>query len=155
MHSATLELRDGNVCYRVHGSASWELPASAIRIIGEATNQNGPCLADYFLCFAAEADCWYEASFYAEGRDQFLKSLRGFLGCELQLRLAGSTDFDSSVLWPAHLAGRPMFSFKPVPPTTWIGRWIGRLAGPMRNTQVFSDEVLGELWSESRTDRCT
>lgn len=125
----------------------WELPVSAIRVVGETTNQNGPYVDDYFLCFASGADSWYEASFYAEGRDEFLNSLERFLRCELHLSLVGSTDFASNVLWPPHLAGKPMFTFTPVQPTTWIGRLIG----PMRITHTFADEVLTELRGEGRT----
>jgi len=149
MQSGKLLLDGGYVRYSLDDSAQWELPISSIRVIGEATNQNGPFLDDYFLCFAVGPDCWYEASFYAEGREQFLISLASRLGHPLVLRLVCSADFDSSVLWPPHLAGRPMFSFTPVQPTTWLGRLIG----PLRNRQTFSTEVLAEFGSETATDR--
>jgi hypothetical protein len=151
MHSGKLELCDGVIRYRVDSTTIWELPLSRVRVIGEATNQNGPYLDDYFLCFAPDANSWHEASFYAEGQTEFLKSLESILGCELSLRLCCSTDFDSNVIWPPHLAGKPMFSFTPVQPRTWIGRLIG----PLQNTQAFSDEVIAELGGGTRTSRCS
>jgi hypothetical protein len=141
MYSGTLELIDDKVCFRVDGSVNWELPISAVRIIGEATNGNGPYLDDYFFCFATDASSWHQASFYAEGRDEFLKQLSKALGYELVPKLVGSTDFDSNVMWPPLLAGIKMFSYKPVQPRTWIGR----LFGTWSTSQWFSVEVLAEL----------
>ena len=145
MHSGTLELVDGMIRYRLDGSTHWQLPISAIRVIGEATNDHGPFLDDYFFCFATDANTWYEASFYAEGRDDFLKGLTKCLESELLLKLLASTDFDSNVVWPPHLAGIKMFSYRPVQPKMWIGR----LFGSWSNTQCFSDEVVAELLKKS------
>src|SRR6476620_4448804 len=100
MHPGTLELVDGMIRYRLDGCTNWQLPVSAIRVIGEATNDHGPFLDDYFFCFATDANTWYEACFYAEGRDDFLKGLTKSLECELLLKLVASTDFDSNVMWP-------------------------------------------------------
>jgi hypothetical protein len=141
MNHCRLELCDDSIRYWVDGTLAWELSVSVVCIIGEATNDHGPFLDDYFLCFATDADSWFEASFYAEGRHEFLKSLAVVHGGSLTLRLVGSTDYASNVLWPFHLAGTPMFSFKPAMPATWLGRLIG----PMRNTQRFSEEVVAEL----------
>jgi len=149
MHPGKLELCDRSIRYCIDGAAIWELPISDIRVIGEVTTDCGPFVDDYFFCFATDAHAWHEASFYAEGGEEFLKRLATVLGCALKLRLVGSTDFDSYVLWPPHLAGRPMFSFKPVQPTTWIGRLIG----PLQNTQWLSHEVQAELEGGGRTKR--
>ena len=116
MHPGSLELCDRTIRYRIDGSVIWELPVCDIRVIGEMTNDHGPFVDDYSFCFATDGDSWYEGSFYAEGREEFLNSLAIVLGCKLTLRLVGSTDYDSNVLWPPHLAGTPMFSFKPVQP---------------------------------------
>jgi hypothetical protein len=143
MHPCSLELRDGHVCYRHNEAVVWNLPVASIRVIGEATTSNGPYVDDYYFCFATGPDSWYEASFYAEGTKEFLKSLGSALGYELQLRLLGSTDFESNVLWPPHLAGKPMFTFIPVPPSTWLSR----LFDIGENKQWFSDDVERELAS--------
>ncbi len=151
MHAGRLEFCDGIIRYRVGGAPNWELPLSDVRVIGEMTNDHGPFADDYSFCFATEANRWYEGSFYAEGSEGFLKSLVNHLGCDLPLRLIGSTDYDSNVLWPPHLAGRPMFAFIPERPKTWIG-W---LIGASGNTQWFSDEVLAEFLAQGRTNPCT
>jgi hypothetical protein len=138
-----LALHDGVIRYSSVGPV-WELRLSALRVIGEYTNANGPYLDDYFLCFATTDSEWYEASFYDEGRDEFLKELGHLLGSDFQLHLVGSTDYASNVLWPPHLAGTPMFTFEPVQATTWLGRLKDRLLGsPIR--QVFAEKVLAEL----------
>lgn len=149
MHTGTLELVDGSIRYRLDGSVSWELPIAVVRVIGEATNDHGPFFDDYFFCFATDANNWYEASFYAKGRAEFLESLSKVLECELELKLVGKTDYESNVLWPPHLAGAKMFSYRPVRPKTCIGR----LFGPWSNSQWFSDEVVAEL--QGRISRCT
>ncbi len=141
MHSGSLVLIDNCIRYRSDDSAGWELPVTAVRVIGEATNDHGPFLDDYFLCFVASTENWYEASFYAGGREEFLKSLDNVLGSRLEMKLVGSTDWDSNILWPPHLAGLKMFSYKPVEPKTLLGR----LFGSWSNTQCYSDEVLSEL----------
>jgi hypothetical protein len=141
MHPATLELVDASIRYRLDGSTGWELPVSAIRVIGEATTDHGPFLDDYFLCFATDVAHWYEASFYAEGCETFLKSLANVVGSELEMKLVASTDYDSNVLWPPHLAGRKMFTCRPELP----GSWFGRLFRFWSNRQWFSEEVLAEL----------
>jgi hypothetical protein len=139
-YSGKIEL-DGRIIRYSGRSVAWEIPLSCVRVLGEATNQNGPFLDDYFLCFACSPDRWYEASFYADGREEFLTSLASRLGCRLSLSLVPSTDFASNVLWPEHLAGKALFKYTPVAPQTWLGR----LVGPLLNRQEFSDEVLQEL----------
>jgi len=149
MPTSTLELCDGLIRYRVDNSPVWEMPIADARVIGEMTNDHGPLLDDYFICFATDANIWYEASFYADGRDEFLKSTSAFLGCELPLSLAGSTIFQSNVLWPPHLAGKPMFRFIPKRPKAWLCRLLGLSS----NIQCFTDEVLSELKSQGQADR--
>lgn len=90
---------------------AWELPVNRVRVIGEATTDHGP-LADYWLCFATSPHEWHEASFYAAGRDEFLKALSGRLDRPLELDRMGSTNFASRVIWPEPLVGKAMFEFK-------------------------------------------
>ena len=105
---------DGDVvCYESKTYAGWQIQVADIRIIGEVTNQNGPCTDDYFICFVTDASgSWKEASFYATGRDETLEQLSDRLGRDLELRLSSSTDFASRILWPPHLAGEPLFEFR-------------------------------------------
>jgi len=52
-------LLDGDVIrYRSAAYGDWDLPVSDVRILGEATNQNGPFADDYFFCFASGPGMW-------------------------------------------------------------------------------------------------
>jgi len=141
----------GNI--RLHGSViqytsatygDWSVEVDDVRIIGEATNQDGPFADDYFLCFAIGPGSWYEASFYATGRDPLLADLGKQFGVELQLRLMGSTDFNSRILWPIELEGSPMFEYRDVRPSGVIESLKG-LIGIGQNRQFYSGQVLAWL----------
>jgi hypothetical protein len=171
-------LLDGDVIrYRSAASGDWDLPVSDVRIIGEATNQNGPFADDYFFCFASGPGMWHEASFYAEGRDEFLRLLGAKLGSPLQAGLYGSADFASRVLWPPQLAGEPMFDSTTFRRRAFLveslghGKFIRRTANESRRCwPVMASQILhwtgaptvlviqalisapaSECWSVSRT----
>ena len=139
--SGRIYIYGDTITYRSRTYGDWELTLSEVRVLGEATNENGPFVDDYFLCFATGPDRWYEASFYAEGRDTFLEALGGRLGVELTLTLTASTSYASNVLWPSPLTGRPMFTYTHSPPKTWFGR----LFGVSKSLQDYSDEVVAAL----------
>ena len=65
---------DGDtIRYRSTLYGDWDLPVSDVRIVGESTDQLGRP-DDYFFCFATGPGMWLEASFYADGRDEFLRA---------------------------------------------------------------------------------
>lgn len=135
-------LLDGDMIrYRSAVYGDWDLPVSEVRIIGEAMNQAGPFADDYFFCFAAGPSMWREASFYAEGRDEFLRALGTKLGNPLEAGLCHSADFASRVLWPPSLAGEPMFRFDDIP----AKGLLGKLFGPSQNRQTYSDRIAAVL----------
>jgi hypothetical protein len=128
---------------------NWELSLSDVIVIGEATNQNGPA-DDYFFCFASGPWMWHEASFYAQGRNEFLNALSRRLGVEMRLGLISSTDFASRVLWPPELAGKPMFKYVEVCATSRVSR---RIFGDPDRNQMYSDVVADLLRSDKRARR--
>lgn len=135
-------LLDGDVIrYRSAVYGDWDLPVSEVRVLGEATDQSGPFLDDYFFCFSTGPTMWHEASFYAEGREEFLRALRVRLQSRIELGLCNSTDFASRVLWPPSLAGEPMFRYDDIPPKGFLGK----LFGSWRNRQSYSDRVAAVL----------
>ena len=95
-------------------NGSWQLPVSEIRVIGEHTNDHGPYGDDYFFVFLTDSYL-YEASFYAEGRDQFLADLSHLLEVKISCGLVNSTDFQSRVMWPPDIEGQPFYNFVTVP----------------------------------------
>ena len=133
---------DGDVIrYRSAVYGDWDLPVSEVRIIGEATNQSGPFADDYFFCFATGPGMWREASFYAEGRNEFLSALGAKLGSPLEAGLCHSTDFTSRILWPPSLAGEPMFRYDDIPTKSLLGK----VFGPWQNRQTYSDRIAAVL----------
>ena len=90
--------------------------------MGEHTDDHGPCVDDYFFVFLTDSH-FYEASFYAEGRDTFLSEVSELLGAKISCGLVNSTDFKSRVMWPPDIEGQPFYDFVPVPRPE--GFWAG------------------------------
>ncbi len=103
---------DGSLlCYR-SAVRAWSIKVSTIRLVGEYTT--GSWGDDYFLVFlTARENGWYEASFYAKGRDEALDVLGKSLGEEMQLGLCNSTHFKSRVVWPSRLRDKELVDLVP------------------------------------------
>ncbi len=111
--SGELECAGGVLSYR-SGDGGWSILISAIRLIGEYTNSDGPFLDDYFLVFlTAVEDGWHQASFYAEGRDEALRSIETRIGATIEPGLCDSTTFRTRILWPPHLKGEELMKVAP------------------------------------------
>lgn len=135
-------LLDGDIIrYRSDLYGHWQLPVSSVRILGEATNQGGPGADDYFFYFATGPGPWYQASYYADGCEEFLKSLATKLGHPLELGLGNSADFASRILWPPSLASQPLFQFHEVPPKGPLRK----LFGLSTMNQTYTDPVAAFL----------
>jgi hypothetical protein len=109
--SGNIELRDRAIIYSMPNNNGWQFPVYELRVVGEYTTVDGPA-DDYFFVFVTENQ-WFEASFYANGRDSFLSGLGTLLGHKLECGLTYSTSLMSRVLWPVHLQGKPMFDLVP------------------------------------------
>ncbi len=119
-NSGRLWLVDDFIQYDSAAYGSWRLPVGAVKIVGEFTNDNGPFLDDWFLIFVTAEQGWYEASMSAEGTKEFLHELAMRLGADnLLVELAGATDYDSRILWPAALRGEPLFDITSVAIPWW------------------------------------
>lgn len=139
--SGHLQLDGDVIRYRSSAYGDWDLPLSEVRVIGEVTNQSGPFADDYFFCFATGPRIWLEASFYADNGNEFLQTLGAKLGSPLKIGLSNSAGFASRVLWPAHLAGEPMFRFDDIP-TTGL---LGKMFGPWQNRQTYTERIAAVL----------
>jgi len=139
--SGQVRLDGDTIRYRSTLYGDWDLPVPRVRVVGEATNDHGPFADDYFFCFATGPDEWLEASFYADGRDDFLRALGARLGARLETGLCHSTDFASRVLWPPSLVGEPMFKFTELPPKGLLRRLL-RIG---RKMQTWSEPVAALL----------
>ena len=119
----------------------WALRVSDLRLVGESTNENGPFADDWTLVFATGADTWHEASFDAFAGTDFLAQLEHAIGAALKPQLVACTTFDSRVLWPPELGGRPVFRYDPAPPRSVLDRLWFAVFGPSGNIQTFTEEV--------------
>jgi hypothetical protein len=123
----------------------WEVPVADLRLVGEATNEEGPFLDDWMLVFATGPEGWREASMYAPGHDKFLCELGQMLGGPLFPALAGSTTFASRVLWPQQLYGQPVFTYNARRAASVAGRLLEGLLGPTSCTRSFTEDVRHHL----------
>ena len=142
-HTGTLEIADGVLRNRSTWFGDWELPISRLRLVGEATDENGPCTDDWYIVFAEDDQGWFSASAYAPGVLETLRALGDALGSGVgPLMLANSATFASRVLWPPPLVGRPVFNYTQDGPRNWLERAVYPLIKPSRNVQRFTGEVL-------------
>jgi hypothetical protein len=105
---------DGQIItYTSQHYASFSLPLTDVAVIGEfSTGNNSPAPNDWFLVFVRRGGHgFFEASMDAEHSSEVCKLLGEALRFELLTELAFSTDFSSRVLWPAPLAGKPLYTF--------------------------------------------
>ena len=138
--SGIIRFQDAEIHYELP-NGGWRLPVSAIRVIGEHTDDHGPYIDDYFLIFLTDCDA-FEASISAAGLEQFLRDLSHFLGVRLSLELANSTDYKSRVIWPPDLTGEPLFDYSRVRRNDgliatlkdkWFPQISRKLTKPVRN----------------------
>ncbi|HVG31913.1 MAG TPA: hypothetical protein VM911_02490 [Pyrinomonadaceae bacterium] len=140
--SGRIWIEQGVIHYEL-SNGGWQLPISEIRVMGEHTDDHGPSVDDYFFVFLTNSH-FCEASFYAEGRDQFLSELRDLLGAKLSCGLVNSTDFQSRVMWPPDIAGQPFYDFVPMPkPEGFLAGLKHRLLPKV--AYHFTDAVKGEV----------
>jgi len=148
--SGRIRLDGDTVKYASSMYGSWELPVSALRIVGECTNQDGPGADDWLLVFVTGPEGWYEASFYAEGRTAFLAALAERLETKLECKLVFSADFASNVLWPEDLAGSPLFSYTPEPPKGRFDKFMRSIGLAFPDViHTYTDEIRERLRNPS------
>jgi hypothetical protein len=129
----------------------WDLRIADLRLVGEATTDQGPFVDDWMLVLAVDWKCWYEASMYvpnvADGVTAW-EALGRAMGANLLPGLAGSADYASRVLWPESLEGRAVFTYEDDPARNWLDRaWRALGGGAGSNTQTWTDEMSAFLRS--------
>src|SRR5439155_22199594 len=72
--SGRITLEHDSISYTMPQQKGWRVPVSELRLVGEFTDDYGPVVDDYFFVFVTRTE-WFEASFYAEGRDAVLAGL--------------------------------------------------------------------------------
>ncbi len=109
--STTIQLTRSNIHYRIEDK--WiEFPINAIQVIGEFSAPHGVLPADYFFSFhLRNRKEQIDVPSYTEGLFEVLAELKKILPGIGNPKLQMSTDFDSNVLYPAHVQGLPMYEW--------------------------------------------
>ena len=128
--SASLALHGAVLVYAGPGGAAWRLEADSIRVLGEFAVAGGG--EDHLLAFCVDADgAWFQAPRHAVGADMALAALGARLGEQIIPRLDNVTPRASRVLWPATLAGQPLFEFRAGRPrvSPQVTDYLARVSG--------------------------
>lgn len=119
--SGLINIVNGSIIYKSTTYTNWEIPIANIIVVGEYTNDQGPLLDDWFICFLVDdLNGWHEASNYADGISDFKKEFLETKGVSnMYSDLGSSTDYNSFILWPNELYGKPLFNFTNVYTSWW------------------------------------
>jgi hypothetical protein len=134
-------------CKETGSNGAWSCPVSSIVLIAEYTTNKGPWRDDYFLLFwTFEEGRLFRAQVTcsADGTDQTVRDLARLLQSQIDLKLTGSTDWESRIMWPSELAGNPYFAFVEARPRNWRER-LSRLLWGRAKLYFASDEVCAFL----------
>jgi hypothetical protein len=117
-----LEITDSTMYYKKDGiDIGWSVEIKDIILIAEYTSNEGPYVDDYFLVFVTIEDgkaYFARCSFYTDGTDAVLETLKEKFGITDTFGLLQSTEWTSRVMWPDHLAGKNYFQFTEVKPVS-------------------------------------
>jgi len=140
--SGKLHIEGHSICFRSDHSGEWRISVDELRLVGEFTNQSGPYSDDWFLVFFIHgSDDWFEASCYAEGRDEAWSALRSRVQGLCDPSLFDSADFRSRVLWPLISVGKPLFDFREMKRGDRIrDRILDRMFPPFITETILRDE---------------
>jgi len=125
INQTALSLVNDRISYISSTDTIWELGINDLAVLGEYTCDS--IGDDYFLIFVTASGDRYEASFYANERDEFLTKLGLNLGLQLECCLCNSTELNSRVMWPEEITNKPLFKFVPTKANTIVKRikeWV-------------------------------
>ncbi len=122
-----IAFRNGSIACSWQGQILWSVDLDKVVLIGEYTNANGPLLDDYFLVFVTADGRWFQVSVCAVGFEEVLVNIAAALGARLPLALANSASWAARILWPATVAGEPLFDLVEVEPRGLWQRVLRRL----------------------------
>jgi hypothetical protein len=110
-YSTSIELAGSKVYYRIDDQ--WvNFHISQIQLIGEFSAPTGMLAADYFFSFVLrDAGAPIDVPAYTEGLFQVLAGLKKLLPGIGNPKLQMEADFNSNVLYPAHVVGMPLYTF--------------------------------------------
>lgn len=87
------------------------LQRSAIHLVGEYTNEDGPFAEDHFFVIVSNTNEIYETGMSRISDDLF-QQLSSWLGAEIASELEGETTFKSRAMWPSRFRGYAFLDFE-------------------------------------------
>jgi hypothetical protein len=110
-YSSSIELAGSKVYYRIEDR--WvNFHISHIQVIGEFSAPPGMMAADYyFSIILRESGAPIDIPADCDGLFEALAGLKKLLPGIGNPKLQMETDFNSNVLYPAHVAGQPLYTF--------------------------------------------
>lgn len=134
-----VEIHDGGcLVYKSDILPEWTISTDEIAVVGEYTNEDGPSNPDYFYVFVRASGEWHRLPVCAVGIDEAVQLVANRLGFEPEGKLFHRPTFDSRIIWPAVMSGKPLLLF--VEHRAW---WTWLWPGPMWTG--LSDEVMAFL----------
>jgi hypothetical protein len=143
---ASIAVRAGRVELSTTAGVSWSVAVGEIAVLAEFTNEEGPWSEDYFWILLGYDGTFYYAPMGAAGILDVASEVKRLLSCDFSFDLFHSTTFASRILWPAALAGKPLFRFEQVP-RSWCDKLLG-FWKPGKTRGVLTDEVVAFLQSK-------
>jgi hypothetical protein len=111
-HSASLVVEEGRLCYYGPQRAQWQVSLAAIRVCGEFHSAELE-FGHYLAVVVDDGGAWLQSPASAIGAAQTLATLSAYWNAPLELQLQSYRGrFASRVLWPARLAGEPLFEMQ-------------------------------------------
>lgn len=102
-----------------------ETDLSDIVVVGELTTASGPLLDDHFLVLVRRNGEWWEIPSSEAGA--VILQIESELGVIVSFELAHKTGFESRVIHPEDLRGKPLFAFREKRDRASILKQIARL----------------------------
>lgn len=140
----TFSIADGQLAATYSDGTRWELPLSAMALVGEYTTEDGPGGDDHFICIVDQQGNRYDVS-DEEGSAELLHILSRALKVPLSPKLALETRFDSRILYPVEVSGQPLFT-PPTPSNSIVERmraFFGNLSHPLHLSREAEGLVAG------------
>ena len=104
---ATIGFEGDDIVYDGPAGAHWRLPIAAVRLIGVLAAGDAH---EVYLAFVTDPDvAWFQAERFAVGGEQLLAQLSERINGGVPLEPPSEVGRSGCVLWPAKVAGEPLF----------------------------------------------
>lgn len=118
-----IAVTDRHIVWSTGAEQLQKLDLDRVRVIAEYTTPYGPKQDDWFVKLIVSATESYELSMYDSQSETVQEEMRTHFGLSLITSLYGSTDWASQVMYPAEVAGQPLWRISKARQTGVLG-WL-------------------------------